>query len=444
MEQHQFPAHFIWGAATAAYQIEGAWQEDGKGESIWDRFSHTPGKVAGNANGDVACDHYHRHEDDIAVMRQIGLNAYRLSLAWARLLPGGSGAVNPKGIAFYDRLIDKLLEADITPFITLYHWDLPAALQDRGGWGNRDVAGWFADYAAIAVRALGDRVRRWITINEPWCVAFLGHDTGEHAPGIRDRGMALQVAHHTLLSHGLALQAIRAAGAADTQAGITLNFETKLPASSDPADQAAADSVLDPLYEWFAAPILTGSYSPRILEDAGALAPRARPGDLAIISARNDFLGVNYYTSTRYRNEEGVARPFEQPGTEYTTMGWAVIPEGLTVLLQRLGRDSRGRLPMYITENGCASADTISPDGRIHDAPRIAYLKAHFAAAHAAIQSGVDLRGYFVWSLLDNFEWAKGYTQFFGIVHTDYDTQKRTLKDSARYVRDVIAANAVA
>ncbi len=317
------------------------------------------------------------------------------------------------------------------------------ALQDRGGWGNRDIAGWFADYAAIMVRALGDRVRDWITLNEPWCVAFLGHDTGEHAPGLKDRKLALQVAHHALLSHGQALQAIRAAGDKDTRAGITLNFETKLPASSDPADQAAADSVLDPLYEWFAMPILTGGYSPRILEDAGALAPQTKPGDMALIAARNDFLGVNYYTSTRYKNVNGQAEPVELPGTTRTLMGWAVIPEGLTVLLQRLSRDSKGKLPLYITENGCSYPDTLGADGRIHDDRRVAYLKAHFAAAHEAIQSGVDLRGYFVWSLLDNFEWAWGYRQWFGIVHTDYATQRRTLKDSALYYRDVIAANAL-
>lgn len=438
-----FPQGFVWGAATAAYQIEGAWNEDGKGESIWDRFSHTPGKVLDNASGDVACDHYHRFQDDVALMQALGLKAYRLSVSWPRVLPAGAGSANPKGIAFYDRLIDALLQAGIEPFITLYHWDLPVALQDRGGWGNRDIAGWFADYAALMVRALGDRVHHWITLNEPWCVAFLGHDWGVHAPGIRDRRLAIQVVHNTLLSHGMALQAIRAAGDARTQAGITLNFESKLPASDSPADQAAADSVLDPLYEWFADPILRGCYSPRILEDAGADAPVIQPGDMALISARNDFLGVNYYTSAFYRDVEGRAERVELPGTEYTLMNWAVVPQGLTALLKRLSRDSRGRLPLYVTENGCSYADEISPDGRIHDEKRVAYLRAHFAAAHQAIQAGVDLRGYFVWSLMDNFEWAWGYSQRFGLVYVNYETQERIPKTSARWYRRVIEANAV-
>ena len=438
-----FPQGFVWGAATAAYQIEGAWNEDGKGESIWDRFSHTPGKVMDNATGDVACDHYHRYLEDVALMKALGLRAYRLSVSWPRVLPAGVGPANPKGIAFYDRLVDALLAAGIQPFITLYHWDLPLALHDRGGWGNRDIAGWFADYAAVMVKALGDRVRHWITLNEPWCVAFLGHDWGVHAPGVRDRRLAIQVVHNTLLSHGMALQAIRAAGNAQTQAGITLNFEAKLPATDNPADQAAADSVLDPNYEWFVDPILRGYYSERILQDAGVDAPVVQPGDMALISGRNDFLGVNYYTSSFYRDAGGKVEQVEMPGAEYTLMNWAVVPQGLTALLKRLSRDSRGKLPLYITENGCSYADEISPDGRIHDDRRVAYLRAHFDAALKAIEAGVDLRGYFVWSLMDNFEWAWGYRQWFGVVGVDYATQKRTIKDSGYYLRDVIAANGV-
>ena len=438
-----FPPGFIWGAATASYQIEGAWNEDGKGESIWDRFSHTPGKVLDNANGDVACDHYHRYEDDIALMKELGVQAYRLSVAWPRVLPTGTGKANVKGLAFYDRLIDKLLQAGIEPFITLYHWDLPVALQDRGGWGNRDIAGWFADYAAVMVRTLGDRVHRWITLNEPWCTAFLGHDFGVHAPGLCDRRLALQAVHHTLLSHGLALQAIRAAGDAQTQAGITLNFEPNLPATDSPADQAAADSVIDSLYEWFATPVLNGYYSPRILEDAGADAPRIQAGDMALICGRNDFLGVNNYTSSHFRDAGGRAERVVLPGTEYTLMNWAIVPRGLTALLQRLSCDSRGKLPLYITENGCSYADTLSPDGRIHDDKRVAYLRAHFDAVLTAIESGVDMRGYFVWSLMDNFEWAHGYRQWFGIVGVDYATQKRIIKDSGYYLRDVAASNSL-
>ncbi|MCS7060151.1 MAG: GH1 family beta-glucosidase [Anaerolineae bacterium] len=440
---HSFPQGFVWGAATAAYQIEGAWNEDGKGESIWDRFSHTPGKVMDDANGDVACDHYHRYQEDVELMRSLGLKAYRLSVSWPRVLPNGIAPANPKGIAFYDRLIDALLNAGIEPFITLYHWDLPVALQDRGGWGNRDVAGWFADYAALMVRALGDRVRYWITLNEPWCVAFLGHDLGVHAPGIRDRRLALQVVHNTLLSHGAAVQAIRAAGDAQTQVGITLNFQPNLPATDDPADQAAADSALDSLYEWFAHPILRGYYSDRVLRYAGPDAPTIRAGDMSLISARNDFLGVNYYTVSFYRAVDGKAEQVELPGLEYTLMNWAVVPRGLTMVLHRLSRDSHGRLPLYITENGCSYLDQVGPDGRIHDAKRVEYLRAHFAAAQQAIQEGVDVRGYFVWSLMDNFEWAWGYRQWFGVVAVDYATQKRTIKESGYYLRDVIAANAV-
>lgn len=439
-----FPKGFLWGTATASYQIEGAAHEDGRSASIWDRFSHTPGLVRNGDTGDVACDHYHLYAQDVALMKQLGVHAYRFSIAWPRILAQGTGMVNQKGLDFYDRLVDELLKKGIRPFVTLYHWDLPVALHDRGGWMNRDIAGWFADYAAIVVRALGDRVHDWITLNEPWCTAFLGYDTGEHAPGIRNRKLALQVAHHTLLAHGLGMQAIRAAGDAETRAGITLNMGMNFPATDSAEDRvAAADAdAMDTNYEWFTRPILTGHYSQYLVENAGNDAPVVHPGDMALICARNDFLGLNYYTVTRISSRNGKPTVVRNPTGEYTTMDWEVAPEGLYKLLLRLRDDTKGKLPIYITENGAAYPDAAAPDGHIHDERRVAYLRGHFGAAQRAIAAGVDLRGYFVWSLMDNFEWAHGYTQFFGLVRVDFATQQRIVKDSGYYLRDVIAANA--
>ncbi len=445
MTNQSFPSNFLWGTATASYQIEGAAHEEGRGESIWDRFSHTPGLVKNNDTGDVACDHYHLYKEDIQLMKQLGVKAYRFSVAWPRILPSGSGSVNQAGLDFYSRLTDELLKADIQPFATLYHWDLPVELEDRGGWTNRDIAGWFADYAAIVVRALGDRVHDWITLNEPWCTAFLGYSSGEHAPGIRNPRLAMQATHNTLLAHGLGMQAIRAAGDAATRAGITLNMGINLPATDSPADQAAAAEAIDQNWELFTLPIFTGHYSNRLIEQAGNDAPRIQPGDMALICARNDFLGLNYYTPSRIsatanQGEPGVVR---NPTAEYTTMDWEVHPDGLYQLLLRLRDLTRGKTPIYITENGAAFKDVITPDGHVHDERRVDFLRGHFDAARRAIAAGVDLRGYFVWSLMDNFEWGHGYTQFFGLVNVDYATQRRTIKDSGYYLRDVIAANAV-
>ncbi len=438
MSTLSFPPGFLWGTATSSYQIEGAANEDGRGRSIWDDFCRYKDAIVDGSDGSVACDHYHRYRDDVALMKQLGLKAYRFSIAWPRILPEGRGAINPKGVAFYDRLVDELLAANICPFVTLYHWDLPSVLNAQGGWTTRDSAAWFADYATVVVHALGDRVKDWITLNEPWCGAYLGYEFGMHAPGYQDKALAARAGHNLLLAHALGLQAIRAAGDAKTRVGITLNFEPHLPATDSDDDRRAAEDDFDWQYEGFAEPILTGSYSQRML-DRMAGAADIRAGDMAMIAARNDFIGVNCYTAVRVSAERGVVY---DDNPEFTRMGWAVRPEGLYAILMRLHRATRGRTPLYVTENGASFDDQVA-DGRVHDERRVAYLRAHFAAAHRAIRDGTDLRGFFVWSLVDNFEWSFGYQQFFGIVHVDYATQQRTIKDSGYYLRDVIAANAV-
>ncbi|MDQ2807142.1 MAG: GH1 family beta-glucosidase [Chloroflexota bacterium] len=438
-----WPADFLWGAATASYQIEGAWQEDGKGESIWDRFSHTPGKVANGDTGDVACDHYHRWPQDIALMQELGLAAYRYSISWTRILPTGRGAVNEAGLDFYDKLTDGLLAAGIQPWVTLYHWDLPQALQDNGGWANRDTAAAFADYAEIVARRLGDRVSGWITHNEPWVAAFVGNLFGEHAPGLRDLPTALRVTHHLLLGHGLAVPRIRAA-VAGAKVGITLNLNAAYPAGDSPADQAAAVRSEGISNRLFLDPLLRGSYPADIVMELGEAALPVQAGDLAIIHTPLDFLGINNYfrsvvkdapTSPMLRTE------MVQPEGEYTTMGWEVYPDGLRVLLERLHRD----YPMpayYITENGAAFPDSVEADCSINDDRRRAYLQGYIAAAGQARAAGVPLKGYFVWSLLDNFEWGHGYNQRFGIVRVDFATQERTIKASGQWYRELPAAQA--
>jgi beta-glucosidase len=441
MASLRFPNGFLWGAATAAYQIEGAATEDGRGESIWDRFSHTPGKVLGGDTGDVACDHYHRWREDIAMMRELGLRAYRLSISWPRILPAGVGAVNPAGLDFYDRLIDGLLEAGIQPYVTLYHWDLPQALQDQGGWANRDTVAAFANYADVVVRRLGDRVKNWITHNEPWCVAFLGHWLGDHAPGLRN-GPALAVAHHVLLSHGEAVPVLRA-GSPGAQVGITLNFSPAYPASESAEDQAAAQRHDGFFNRWFLDPIYGRGYPADMVELYGPLMPAIQPGDLERMAAPTDFLGVNFYNRAVIRADPNtpVLRIAQvRPEGEYTDMDWEVYADALRALLVRLQTDyAPGR--MYITENGAAYLDALAPDGRTHDEARINYLAGHLAAAHAAIGEGAALAGYFYWSLMDNFEWAWGYSKRFGIVYVDYATQRRILKDSAMFYGDVIERN---
>ena len=438
-----FPSSFLWGAATASYQIEGGWDEDGKGESIWDRFAHTPGKVANGDTGDVACDHYHRWREDVAIMQRLGLRAYRFSLGWARLLPEGRGRVNEAGVDFYSRLADALLAAGIQPCATLYHWDLPQALQDAGGWPARDTAAAFAEYADLATRRLGDRIKLWMTFNEPFVSAHDGYHWGAHAPGLTDPAAGFTAAHHHLLAHGLALPAMRA-NVAGGQLGIVLNLGPMVPASPSLADRAEAWHHDGMVNRWFLDPLAGRGYPLAVLDRFGVALDCVQPGDLEAIAAPLDFLAINYYTRHVIRSREvpesANLPPTEVRGAEQTTMGWEVYPEGLYDLLCRVHFDYHFPA-LYITENGAAYDDEIAPDGRVHDAQRISYLERHFAQAARAIAADVPLRGYFVWSLLDNFEWAHGYGKRFGLVYVDYATQRRIVKDSGEWYAGVIRAH---
>ncbi|MDQ5823191.1 MAG: GH1 family beta-glucosidase [Chloroflexota bacterium] len=431
-----FPDGFLWGAATAAYQIEGAWNEDGRGESIWDRFSHTPGNVQDGDTGDVACDHYHLYRDDVALMKQLGLHAYRFSVSWPRVVPQGRGKVNPTGLDFYDRLVDELLAANIRPFLTLYHWDLPQALQDAGGWDNRDTSGYFADYAALMAKRLGDRVRDWTTFNEPYVSAFVGNAMGRHAPGYEDKALALRITHHLLVGHGMAVQAIRAA-APGVNAGIVLDFAPPEPANDTDANREKVEAMWQEGGALFLDPILRAHYPPAVqagIEQAGV---EVKPGDLALIAQQLDFMGVNFYRRMMF-DEQGETTRVE--GAEYTEMDWEVHAPAFKRLLLRLNREYR-LPPLYITENGAAFVDEPGNDGKVHDPRRVSYLREHLGAVREAMHEGVDMRGYFVWSLLDNFEWAEGYSKRFGIVYVDYPTQRRIVKDSGEWYAQAIAHN---
>ena len=452
MNQLEFPTGFVWGAATSSYQIEGAVQEDGRGESIWDRFAHTPGKIADGSTGDVACDHYHRWREDIGLMKELGLHAYRFSIAWPRILPAGRGAVNQAGLDFYSRLVDGLLAAGITPFATLYHWDLPQALQDAGGWPVRATAEAFVEYADITSRALGDRVKNWITHNEPWCASLLSYQIGEHAPGWQDWPAALAAAHHLLLSHGWAVPVLRQ-NSPDAAVGITLNFTPATPASSSPEDLAATRYFDGYFNRWFADPLYRGAYPEDMVAAytaAGHLPAGGPgfiyPGDLAVIRRPTNFLGVNYYTRAVIGTAGNGAPPTPvqaaAAAAEHTDMAWEVYPAGLRDLLLRLATDYHPAT-LYVTENGASYADGPGADGRVHDERRRRYLRDHFAACKQAIDQGVPLAGFFVWSLMDNFEWAKGYSQRFGTIWVDYATQQRLPKDSALWYRQVIAENSL-
>lgn len=426
----RFPGDFIWGVATSAYQVEGAAREDGRGDSIWDEFCRRPGAIKDGSSGEHACDHYHRMSDDVGLIAGLGVNAYRFSLAWPRVQPLGAGAWNEKGFDFYDRLIDGLLERGIAPYLTLYHWDLPQALQENGGWMNRDTVGRFADYADEVARRFGDRAASIVTHNEPWVVAILGHEAGIFAPGLKSQKSAMQVAHHLLLSHGIAVEAMRARHCA-APLGIVLNQAPIHPATDSPQDLAKARLDDGLTIRWYMDALLLGSYPEDVLAFLGEDAPQVAPGDMAAIRQPLDFLGINYYT----RNLSGTGAPLDPiaSGKEVTDMGWEVFPAGLTELLLRLNADYR-LPPVYITENGAAYRDRLA-DGRVADTDRVRYLHSHIAAMADALDGGVDVRGYFVWSLLDNFEWADGYTKRFGLVHVDYATQRRTLKDSAHWYR---------
>ncbi|MEU1384731.1 MULTISPECIES: GH1 family beta-glucosidase [unclassified Nonomuraea] len=453
----KFPEEFVWGAATASYQIEGAVKEDGRGRSIWDTFSHTPGKVAGDDTGDVACDHYHRYKDDVALMRELRLRAYRFSVAWPRVQPDGTGPINPRGLAFYDKLVDELLAAEISPYVTLYHWDLPQALEDHGGWTNRDTAYRFADYAQAVHDRLGDRVTHWTTLNEPWVSAFLGYGNGVHAPGRRNPGQAMRAAHHLLLGHGLAARGLRAGGARSIM--LVVNSAPVLtPAQvNDPtavageADAAAAERVHALLTRQFLDPAVHGRYPEEVLAAAARNGGTAHvhDGDLELINAPIDLVGVNYYNPCVVESGPGLPADAAWPGSDdvrfatvdapVTAMGWPIVPDGLSRLLVRLSKDYP-QVGLMVTENGAAFDDLVE-DGRVHDDERVAYLDGHLRELHRAVEAGADLRGYLVWSLLDNFEWAEGYRRRFGIVHVDYATQARVPKDSALWYRDVISRN---
>lgn len=446
-----FPEGFLWGTATSSYQIEGAVREDGRGPSIWDAFCRIPGTIRDGHSGDVANDHYHRYREDVALMKSLGLRAYRFSVAWPRVLPAGKGAVNRSGLDFYSRLVDELLGAGIEPTATLYHWDLPQALQDSGGWPARDTAYRFAEYAAVVFGALHDRVPRWATLNEPWCSSLLGYADGEHAPGLRDPALATRAIHHLLLGHGLAVQAMRAVDPRPAQ-GVVFNLQPVLAGMAEPGE-ALREGIrrYDGLRNrvWTES-VLRGRYPDDVAQDLqafGGLPVEAR--DASIIRQPIDWLGINYYHDSTLieapgaaiRSTPGLHGVTEAgPGPAATDMGWPITPDGLRELLVTLKATYPDLPPVYVTENGVAYDDPLV-DGAVHDARRIAYLDSHLRAVHAAIQEGVDVRGYFQWSLIDNFEWSHGYHMRFGIVHVDFETQKRTPRDSAWWYRDVIMRN---
>jgi beta-glucosidase len=433
------PSDFVWGAATASYQIEGATNEDGRGESVWDRFCATPGKVRNGDSGAVACDFYHRYHADIALMRELGLDAFRFSIAWPRIVPSGRGTVNTAGLDFYDRLVDELLGNGIAPYVTLFHWDTPQVIEDAGGWPARDTVDAFAGYVQAVAERLGDRVHHWITHNEPWVVSWVGHGWGHHAPGRTSEADALATAHHLLLSHGRAVEILRDASPG-SEVGITLNLDNPYPAGPSDEDALAVRWVDGLHNRWFLDPLFRGSYPEDMLEAWAAILPEIRDGDLETIAAPIDFLGVNNYTSPLVAADEngGRSRIVRRNDVDRTDMGWEVVPEGLHDLLVRLHRDYDPPA-IYVTENGAAFPDVRGHDGSVQDPERQSYLERHIDAAARAIADGVPLRGYFAWSLLDNFEWAWGYWKRFGLVYIDYATLERVPKGSFYWYRDFIA-----
>ncbi|ADJ49823.1 beta-glucosidase [Amycolatopsis mediterranei S699] len=450
-----FPKGFLWGAATASYQVEGGVTEGGRGPSIWDTFAAADGKVLGGATGAVACDHYHRYPEDIGLLADLGLNAYRFSVAWPRVMPDGR-TTSAAGLAFYDRLVDELLSRDVVPVLTLYHWDLPQALEDAGGWPERDTASRFADYAAVVHAALGDRVNQWTTVNEPFCAAFLGYGSGVHAPGVQDYDTALVAAHHLLLGHGLAARALAGQARPGHEFSLALNFAPAIPDGSSPAHAEAARKFDGIHNRFFLDPVLGRGYPEDVLADVehhgGRFAAAVRDGDTDVIAAPIDWLGVNYYAPARVTP---LADPLSAsncplPGLRgmdvlpaegpLTAFGWEQSPSTLTSLLDWLS--SQSGLPLVVAENGASFVDHVV-DGRVFDAARVNYFMDHLGAVHDAIRDGVDVRGYFAWSLLDNFEWAMGYTQRFGLVHVDFETQRRTVKESGRFLGRVAKANAL-
>ncbi|MBL8329770.1 MAG: beta-glucosidase [Rubrivivax sp.] len=436
---HRFPKDFVWGVATSAFQIEGAAAADGKGSSIWDDFCRVPGTIADASDGRTACDHYHRMPADLDLIAGLGVDAYRFSVSWPRVQPEGRGVFNEAGLDFYERLVDGLLARGVQPYLTLNHWDLPSALQADGGWASRETAHHFVAYASRIASRLGDRVAAITTHNEPWVMAVLGHETGVFAPGVRQRGTAMQVAHHLLLSHGMALQALRAQGCR-SRLGIVLNLSPIGPATDSPEDQAAARLEDGRAVRWYMDPLFKGSYPQDVWQHLANDAPQVQAGDMEIIRTPMDFLGLNYYTRSVI-SAQG-AFDVRTSGKPLTDMGWEVHPEGLTELLTRMHRDWP-LPPLYVKENGAAFVDHLV-DGRVHDLERTDYIARHIAAVGDALAQGVPMAGYMVWSLLDNFEWASGYAKRFGIVHVDYATQQRTLKDSALWYRAFLASQQAA
>ena len=445
---YTFPKKFLWGASTSAYQIEGAWNEDGRGESIWDHFTRQPGKIADDSNGNIACDHYHRYREDVTLMKELHLDVYSLTVSWTRILPDGRGKVNEKGLDFYRSLVDTLLEAGIIPFVTLYHWDLPQTLQEEGGWGVRSTAEAFVEYTDVFTRALGDRVKHWATQSEPWCASFLSYAIGEHAPGLQDWGAAIKASHHLLLSHGWALPVIRR-NSPGCEAGIILNFSPSEPASPSEADYQATRRFDGYFNRWFSEPLFGRHYPADMTDEYSAKgylpSELIQPGDLDAIAAPLDFLGINYYSRSVHRadilEEQNLPQTnFVAPRSEWTDMDWEVNPLALYNLLCRLHFEYQ--IPkIYINENGAAYSDAPDSSGRVADTRRITFMRDHIIQAYRAIQAGVPLAGYFTWSLMDNFEWAKGYTKRFGLIWVDYETQKRSFKDSALWYRQVCINN---
>jgi beta-glucosidase len=438
-----FPKDFVWGCATASYQIEGAWDEDGKGESIWDRFSHTPGRIINGDTGDVACDHYHRYKEDVALMKELGLKGYRFSISWPRCFPQGKGAANEKGLDFYDRLVDELLGAGIEPFPTLYHWDLPQAIEDEGGWTNRETARYFADYCAALVERLGDRIRRWSIFNEQIAFTVLGYMAGYHAPGVRDPVAGLKTTHIANLAQGLAARAMRATGKPIELGSAFSMWGPVHPATDSAEDRAAAERHFLFNNLWFVEPALRGRY-PDVY--VGGLDPErlgVEPGDMETVRTDLDFIGINLYSRSVVANNPDDrnlgTRQVHVPNVERTAFNWEVYPEGIHEVIMRVWRDY-GK-PIYITENGASYPDTLDARGAVNDPARINYLRRYLAQVRRAIDDGADVRGYYLWSLMDNFEWAFGYGQRLGIVYVDFPTQQRTIKQSGYWYRGVIAAN---
>ena len=447
MTQLTFPKDFLWGVAASAYQIEGAYNEDGKGESIWDCFTRWPAHILNSDNGDIACDHYHRMPEDVALMKELGIPLYSFTISWSRVIPQGYGAVNEKGLDFYDRLVDELIASNIQPLATLYHWEFPQALEDLGGWPNRDVTDWYADYARVVFEKLADRVKIFSTFCEPWVSAFLGYGTGLHAPGICDFSKAYQTAHHLLLAHGKAVQVYREGGH-DGQIGMALNLNGLIPASDSEEDRSATQRVHDETHALFLDPIFNGTHPQALFEYIGPHQPRVQTGDAKIISQPIDFLGLNYY-NTDYVEFDlfgglNKARliPYSAPGWGRTEMNWGIDPDGIKREVLHV-KESYGNPKIYLMENGCAMPDVPDENGFVADWDRINFLRAHIRSLHEAIEEGANVHGYFAWSILDNFEWERGYSRRFGLVRVDYETLERIPKQSAYWYRDVIATNAI-